>query len=169
MKKLAGFLVVVLALSSFLVYAHGEEGLEEAKRLIGSKASCPELSDEQLEDIGDYYMEQMHPGEAHELMDKMMGGEGSEGLKQMHIMMARQIYCGENTMQGGMMNNMGGFMGAGQQANMMGGMMGGYGGYGYSNYWNFMNVLYIILLVGLIILVYLWIAKLWRNGGRRQK
>ena len=111
-------------------------------------------------------MEQMHPGEAHKLMDQMMGGEGSDSLKQMHIQMARKIYCNEDV---------GGMMGSGGMMNMMMGndMMDSemmrnleYG----SNYWNFINILYVILLIGLIILVYLWILKLWRNrGGKDEK
>ena len=147
--------------------------IEEGKKLIESEVSCDKLSDEQLEAIGEYLMEQMHPGEAHELMDKMMGGEGSESLKQMHIQMAKRLYCNEDVggmmgmmMGGGMMGSgdmMGGNMMSGQtsQTNTMQSMMGNWG-YG-SGYWNFINILYIILLIGLIILVYLWILKLWKN------
>src|SRR3989339_434109 len=110
-------IVVVLAQES-----HDSE-IEEGKKLVESKMSCDKLSNEQLEAIGDYYMEQMHPGEAHEIMDNMMGGEGSESLKQVHINMARRIYCNENIYIGYGMMGSGGMMG---MMNMMGGgMMGG--------------------------------------------
>ena len=108
MKKviLIGLFVILF---SFVVIAQEEEhNFSEAKQLIDSKISCDSLMNEQLELIGDYYMEQMHPGEAHEYMDRMMGGEGSESLKQVHINIARRIYCNENLgrmIGGGMMGN----------------------------------------------------------------
>ncbi|MDO8740746.1 MAG: hypothetical protein Q7J54_04225 [Candidatus Woesearchaeota archaeon] len=170
MKKilLAVFLVLLLNLS--LVYAVTQQELSEAKNLIDAKTDCKNLSDSQLEIIGEYYMEQMHPGEAHKLMHKMMGlEEGSEDEEQFHISMAKSIYCGENTagmMGGGMMNVMGGnMMGGNIGGNMMGyGMMNS----GYIWYWNFLNVLYAILLIGSIILVYLWIMKLWKNNAKHK-
>lgn len=163
MKKIILSTIFVLLLNLALVSAHAHD-FTEAKQLIESGVSCEDLTEEQLEEIGEYYMEQMHPGEAHEAMDEMMGGEGSESLRQMHINMARRLYCDENV--GGMMGS-GGMMGmmmGGENMmgnNMMQGMMGDFG-YGYG-YWNFVNTLYIILLIGLIILVYLWIIKLLRN------
>lgn len=162
MKKILLVLGMILLLGIIILSAH-ESNFSETKQLIDSGISCNNLDDQDLEAIGEYYMEQMHPGEAHELMDKMMGGEGSETLKQMHINMAKTIYCGES--EGmidsgdmmGMMSMMGGGMMSGQ--NMQGSMMGSGGsGFGY-----FINVLFIILLIGLIILVYLWIIKLWKN------
>ncbi len=168
MKKILLMVSIILLLSIIVVFAH-EHNFAEAKQLIDSGVSCNNLNDEQLEAIGDYYMEQMHPGEAHEMMDKMMGGEGSESLRQMHITMARRIYCNENVDEMmasggmmGMMNMMGGGMMSSQisQTNMMQGMTRNFGYYGY---WNFLNVLYIILLIGLIILIYLWIVKLGKN------
>jgi len=141
------------------------------------------LTEEQLEAIGDYYMEQMHPGEAHELMDKMMGGEGSESLRQMHVTMAKRLYCNEDAggMMGsgqtmGMMNMMGGNMMGMMGDSMMGGqvpqttMQGMSGNWGGLWYWNVLNVLYAILLIGLIILVFFGIIKLWKDisqGKRR--
>src|SRR3989344_3055175 len=107
-KKIIFVLIAVLFLNLSLVSAH-EHDFNETKQLIDSGISCDKLTDEQLEAMGDYYMEQMHPGEAHEMMDQMMGGEGSDTLKQMHIQMAKRLYCNEDVggmMGGGMMNMM---------------------------------------------------------------
>ncbi len=117
---------ILLVLSLVLVSAH-EHNIGGVKELIDSGISCDKLTNEQLETIGDYYMEQMHPGEQHEYMDQMMGGEGSESLKQMHINMAKSIYCNEDVemMSGGMMNMMmGNNMMASGNGMMSGGMMG---------------------------------------------
>jgi len=170
MKKIIGiFVALIFVLGINLALAHGN--FNETKKLIDSEISCNELSDEQLEEIGDYYMEQMHPGESHELMHQMMGGEDSDTTKQMHIQMAKSIYCGEtssgmmgnNMMGGGMMNMMGGNM----MDNADYGMMGNYGsGFGYGG---FINILYTILLIGLIILVYLWIAKLLKDTKNKKR
>ena len=151
MRKIFFAIIAVILVSTILVSAD-KHNFAETKQLIESGISCDKLTDEQLEDIGDYYMEQMHPGEAHELMDNMMGGEGSESLRQVHINMAKRLYCNEDV--DGIIGMMG--------SNMVGsGMMGNFG-YGFG-YWNFTNILYIILLIGLIILVYLWILRLLKN------
>jgi len=154
-------LLVLLGLSLF-VTAHGEEDFAQAEELIKSKVSCDELTDERLEMIGDYYMEQIHPGEAHKIMDERMGGEGSETLRQAHINMALSFYCGQHQMMtAGMMNMMMGRTKGGMM-NMMG-YGNGYGIMGYGGYWGFYNVLLTILLIGLVVLVYLWIWKLWKG------
>ncbi len=165
MKKILAMLFVGILLSISLVSAIEDHQVivEEGKKLVDSEISCDKLTDEQLETIGEYFMEQMHPGEAHEIMDEMMGGGGSESLKQVHINMARRLYCNDNIYVGyGMMN--GGMMG------MMGGNMMGNPGYGFG-YWNFINILYLLLLIGIITLVYLGIVKLWKStrdkGGRK--
>lgn len=145
MKK-AMMIVAILLLSIVLVVAqesHDTE-IEQGKQLVESKISCDTLSNEQLESIGDYYMEQMHPGEAHELMDNMMGGEGSQSLQQVHINMARRLYCNDNVYVGYGMMNSGGMMG--------GGMMGNYPlnyGYAYS-YWNVFLIVFLAAVICLI-------------------
>jgi len=66
MKRI--FVLVALALLLFnvgFVVAHGEETFAAAEEIIKQKISCDELTDDQLEILGDYYMEQMHPGEDH--------------------------------------------------------------------------------------------------------
>ena len=152
MKKITSILVIFL-LSIVAVLAQGshDSGIEEGKKLVESKINCDKLSNEQLESIGDYYMEQMHPGESHELMDNMMGGEGSESLKQVHINMAKRLYCNENVYIGY------GMMGPGGMMNMMSrGMMGSYpASYDYSNY-GYWNIFWILLSTAVIFLI-VWI------------
>ncbi len=92
MKKIIIIFVMIVALllNLSLVNAVTQQEISETKSLIDSKANCKSLSDSQLEIIGEYYMEQMHPGESHELMHKMMGlKEGSEAEKQFHIDMGK--------------------------------------------------------------------------------
>ncbi len=167
MKKIMILGLLAILLFSFLVVAQENHDFTEAKQLIDSKISCDKLTNKQLEKIGDYYMEQMHPGEAHEYMDRMMGGEGSESLKQVHINMARRIYCNEN---------IGGMMGGGM---MMGrGMMGNY----YyqtpqnNNFYGFQISFYIILIliiIALVLVIILLINKsknnLKQKGGKQNE
>ena len=83
MKGLFGILITALfILSISFVLANEEETFAAAEKIIKQKTSCDALTDDQLESIRDYYMEQMHPGELHEIMDERMGGEGSESLRQ---------------------------------------------------------------------------------------
>ena len=146
MRKIFTILILsMLLLGVSLVSAH-EHDFAETKQLIDSGISCNELTDEQLESIGDYYMEQMHPGEAHEIMDQMMGGEGSDSLKQVHIQMAKRLYCKEDV--GGMMG---------------GGMMGGYGmmgnwSYGFGGMWIFGFLFMTLVLVALVLFI-LWLIN----------
>ena len=143
MKKAILILAIfLLGIVAVLAQESHDSEIEEGKGLGESRTSCDKLSNEQLEAIGDYYMEQMHPGEAHEIMDSMMGGEGSESLKQVHINMAKRIYCNENVYIGYGMMGSGGMMG---MMGMMGsGIMGSYpASYDYSNhgYWSIFRIL----------------------------
>ena len=155
MKKYV-FLVLLVLILPVAVFAHGEDGFEDTKQLIASGVSCDELSDEQLESIGDFFMEQMHPGEQHEIMDEAMGGEGSESLKQTHIRITYMMYC--NNMRGGMMNMAFGMMGSGS------GMM--YGGSPTLMWlWSFLGVLFFL---GLTLLVWVLVVKLWKDITRKK-
>ena len=160
-----------MILVSGLISAHGEN-FNKANQIINSNVSCDELTNEQLEMIGDYYMEQMHQGEAHEMMHKMMGGEDSETTRQMHISMAKSIYCNEDVGMGNMMNMM---MDMGYEGdnNMMGpGMMNmvtgddiidmgnienSYGSYN-SGFVVILWVIYILLIILIVSAIY-WLIK----------
>ena len=164
--KILVMLGILILSSMALISAHGD--FNETKQLIDSNISCDKLSEEQLDEIGDYYMEQMHPGEQHEAMDKMMGGEGSESLRLMHINMGKTLYCGENvSMMGGgmmgmmdMMMNRNSMMGSGGMMNFggmgdMGSMMSGYYGVG----WGLFGWLFSILVIVALVLLIIWLIK----------
>lgn len=170
------FLVAVIALLSL---AHAQsDGFAVAKQLIESKAACSTLRDAQLELIGDYLMAQMHPGAAHERMDAMMGGEGSESLKRVHLQIAQAIYCGRTDTPltyGGMMGMMGGYYGTGYPTacGLMGGGVSGSGFwmmgsspsmFGWSVFW----ILLLLLLAGLTALAYLHLFQKPGNTSRRK-
>ncbi|HIH41076.1 TPA: hypothetical protein HA239_01540 [Candidatus Woesearchaeota archaeon] len=154
MKKITIILIMILTLIPISYsYGDGHDDFSVALEIIESQTPCEDLNDTQFEFLGDYYMEQMHPGEAHERMDEMMGGEGSESLRIVHINMGKNFYCKESSGFG----MMGG--------NMMQGMMGNFG---YAS-WGIITIFYIILLAGLIILVYFWIIRLWKNTKNRRR
>ena len=151
MQKILFVISLVLLLGIGLSSAITQQEIGEAKGLIDSKITCNKLTDNQLEIIGEYYMEQMHPGEAHTAMHMMMGiEEGSDAERQFHINMAKTMYCGEG---GGMMSSES--------------MMDNYQNYGYE--WNTLSVLSTILIIGLIILVYLAIIKLGKDLFHKKK
>ncbi len=163
MKKIILIFGVLLLSVVVLVSANGDHQseIEESREIVESGIGCDELSNGQLEAIGEYYMEQMHPGEAHKIMDNMMGGEGSESLKQVHINMAKRLYCNEDV---------GGMMGGGMMAMMGNNMMGnspgyyGYDSFGYGSFWNIVWLIFLIGVIALIIwLIYKFTKK--RVGG----
>ncbi len=128
-----------------------------AKQLISSNISCDRLSQDQFELIGDYYMEQMHPGGAHERMDQMMGGEGSNSLRNAHIQMTQVLYCGQtntNVTYGGMMGMMPFIYRSGYDGGMMGYDMMGYGGWG----WLVVLAFWILVFAALVLLIF-WLYK----------
>ncbi|MEM2138400.1 MAG: hypothetical protein QW568_04900 [Candidatus Anstonellaceae archaeon] len=193
MKKIYGIFAVLALFGALL--ASGAEEIAAGKALVDAKAECSKLSDDQLESIGEYIMELRHPGEAHEYMDRMMGGEGSASLKNAHIQMAKVLYCGDASVPvtyggmmgmgmmgggmmggyatgasgyGGMMNGFGGMMGRGSFGNPSGyGMMGNYG-YGFASGWSLFDILLVVLLIGLILVVY---AHAWQkfSEGKKKK
>lgn len=150
---------VIASLASSAVFAHSEDNFSDARQLIGSGVSCNSLSDDQLEGIGEYYMEQMHPGESHEFMHQRMGlAEGSAAEENFHISLAKMVYCGE--LSTGMMGmGMGGMMGSGY------GMMGAY--YGAGSLANLAGILWLIILILLAVALSLLIIWLYRQVKRK--
>lgn len=144
-------MAMIILLFVSVISAHSEEDFSQAQVLINQSISCDELTEDQLELIGDYYMEQMHPGEAHEYMDEMMGGEGSESLRQVHINMARNIYCGESSYRYGMIPMMWGYTPTG--------MMGyNYSPESYGFNW-FFAVAFLLIIILLVILIFKQIGR----------
>ncbi|MBI5228470.1 SHOCT domain-containing protein [Candidatus Micrarchaeota archaeon] len=151
MRKILFYIAITALMSTGLVNAASQQELIEAKQLIDSNASCKNLSDSQLEKIGEYYMEEMHSGEAHVLMHKMMGlEEGSDAEEQFHINLAKRFYCKE--VSGGMMGMMGSYNGG------FGGMMGiggNYPGRDYSSFW----ILGWLVSLAIAIILVAWLAR----------
>ena len=168
MKKILFIMIVVLLLNLSLANAITQQEINEAKSLIDSKADCKNLSNSQLEIIGEYYMEQTMPGISHERAHEMMGiKEGSEAEEQFHINMAKRIYCGENV-GGGMMG---------------GGMMAGSGMIGnnyqapqnnnsYQNNFSIFQIFFYIMLtlvVVILILVIILLINKSKNNTRQRR
>ena len=56
MKKIFILYFLIALLSVGIAFSHGEEELADAKQIIENKVPCSELTEEQLEHIGEYYM-----------------------------------------------------------------------------------------------------------------
>jgi|SRR3989344_246701 len=159
MKKIILLIVLFLIFLSIIsVYAVSQDELNQAEALIELNISCNNLTNGQLEIIGEYYMEQMMPGESHKRAHQMMGlAEGSEAEEQFHINMAKRAYCNDNV--GGMMGG-----------NMMGGGMMG-NNYYQDNIIGFQIFFYVlfILVVIILILIILFLIKRLKTQGRDNK
>jgi len=131
-------LFAVFVFNTQTVRAHGDslhtESIETVLQAILNqqkvstiqRLDLSKISDDDWERLGDAVMELQHPGQAHEVMDQMMGGEGSEILRQMHINMGK-AYLGYGGNYGsGMMRD--GMMGGGGFPMMGFGSMMGYAG-----------------------------------------
>ncbi len=155
MKKIIlAFLFLILVSNAYA----NEDKIAEGQTLVQSRVSCSSLSEAQLESIGEYYMELMHSGQLHEIMDERMGGEGSETLRQAHVNIAQMMYCGnKNAMPMSMMNIM---MNRGGSQNMM-----SYSpGFGMMSSWQYggWNMLFWIIII--LLLVYFFI-KYFSEGN----
>lgn len=119
------------------------------------KLNISKISDDEWERLGDAAMELQHPGKAHEMMDQMMGGEGSESLRQVHINMGKAyLGYGQNYGYGMMGGNMMGNWNNNTKNDQRGGgsyMMGNYGYNPMGYYGGGFGFIAIILFWGLII------------------
>jgi len=114
------------------------------------RVDCSKVTDDQFDRLGDAYMGVMLPNEQqHEAMDNMMGGEGSESLRQAHINMGRSyLGCWSNYNSGPVYMP----------------MMGGYGVYdgnyfspnGMMSGWNMMGNHYGFAWFGWITMLLIW-------------
>ncbi|MBI2084871.1 MAG: hypothetical protein HYT70_04670 [Candidatus Aenigmarchaeota archaeon] len=126
---------------------------EQGVSTVG-ELSCNNVSGQELEGLGDSVMEKMAGDhELHEQMDAMMGGEGSESLKQMHIIMGKNwLGCGTVS---GMMN-----------VNMMPMMMRMMGNY-YPGYFADYNTLFLVGALGWVLFIITLVLYLTRQKRKR--
>ncbi|MGA1844556.1 MAG: SHOCT domain-containing protein [bacterium] len=141
------------------------EDIRKSQGISGNEAiDCGKVTNEQFEALGEAVMGIMHPDtEEHDLMDRMMGGEGSETLAATHrIMGARYLGCCDNGPFEGMgPGTRGGWMmGAGP-----GRGWGGMRGYGFGRGWMHYGwggiIMWIVILVIVIAVLYFiyYVAK----------
>lgn len=193
MRKLILLVVSLVLFSVPFVILAGEEikSVEEILNEIKTQQGvteledidCDKVTDEQFEQLGNAVMSIMHPDpKQHELMDQMMGGEGSASLKAMHIYMGqRYLDCSSDFgMMGGTSGMMGGMMGGNMMGMMDGGMMNNLltnpsanesdGNWSYSMMgfpttagfgwvWMVFGWLFMILFWALVILAIIWLVK----------
>lgn len=135
---------------SFAHAGHGDVlNSVEFKRAIVEDKKCDEIEEGEFEQLGEKIMSFMHPDQDdHNFMDKMMGGEGSESLKQMHISMGkRHLDCYDGSLSSGNMMRFNNTM-----PMMFGGMMG-------SSLWVGSAFSIVLLLAVIIFLVWLVLKK----------
>lgn len=174
MKKIIILTIVIFALLGTAFADTGGENFTEAIKIVDSKINCDNLSLNQLELIGDYYMEQIHPREEHERIDAMMGGEGSESLRQVHIGMAQRYYCSQfagystnSNYNYGMMCGGGMMYNDNYNTNYRGNnMMNGYSSYG--GFGLFGMGFLMILFWGLVIWLIYFLIKSGTNNNRNE-
>lgn len=167
MKKIIYILILIVILIPVLTLAHSNLSLDEIFADImnsqgiskKSQIECGKVTDEQFEKLGEAVMGLMYPDEReHELMDKIMGGEGSESLKAMHILMGKRYLGCTSGMMGGMMPMMmgGGMMGNWSNPNnsLMANMMN-FSSWGVWSWlgWILMILFWVLIIVGIIALI----------------
>jgi len=158
-------IITLLLIFSFAqgVLAEGshEEEIEEGRLIVEAKTSCDTLSEDDLEVVGEYYMELMHPGALHDAMHEMMGlVEGTQEHKQFHISLAQRMYCGEGT--NGMMGNNYGMMGYGMMSMM-------YGSTSWNSFWSIWNLAYIVFIAVIFAVVFWAVYLLIKKEKRRER
>lgn len=160
-KKTSALILGIIMLVNFIALvqsdsdANHEEIFARAEEIINAQTPCNLLTQNDLEVLGDYYMEQMHPGDAHKIMDERMGGEGSESLKFAHINMGSRFYCGTNSEVSsnyGMMDR--GMMNSGDWNNYSSRSL---------SYWFMLWIIIILIIISLVLVILLLIKKINSN------
>lgn len=91
MKKI--FLIILIGLTAAVIAGATEEseGKEIWNKLQNEEVKCADLTDDDFELLGEYFMGQMM-GESHEAMNNMMlQTMGKEGEEQAHIAMGKRF------------------------------------------------------------------------------
>lgn len=134
------------------------EGKEIWGKLQSKQIECKNLTDDNFETLGEYFMGQ-RLGSSHEAMNTMMERMmGQQGELQMHIVMGKRLSGCDSSAS--YPNSGFGFM---LMMWMMGGggnpmmgygwnnMMGGWGGFGLG--WIFMILFWVFIILGVVVLV----------------
>jgi putative membrane protein len=144
------------------------EGKEIWEKLQTKQLECKDLTDENFDSLGEYFMGQM-AGRFHEAMNNMMTQMmGEKGEQQMHVVMGKR-FSGCNTSVQFPQNGVGfmpmmGMMGGGGNP-MMGNfgwnnMMSGWSGFGLG--WIYMILFWGLVILGIVALVK-WIASVGKT------
>lgn len=159
------FLLLAMVLSSSLAYPHGMGNFSAGQAIVDANTPCDNLAEDDLEEVGELYMERMHPGEAHEFMHERMGLEdGTEAEERFHVNLAKIMYCGEPGQAMGFANMRigmgGGMMAGGAGAGMMGGSSN------FLSLWGLNSALLTVLLAFAIAVLALVAVKLTKKPGK---
>lgn len=150
------FLLVILA-GAGRVYAVSEEieGKAIWEKLQSKQLECKDLTDNNFELLGEYFMGQT-TGDSHESMNKMMEQMmGKVGEEQMHVAMGKRLSgCDPNAMIRGSRNYMMGYS--------WNNMMDGWGGFELS--WLSMILFWALLILGVAALI----RNLTRSGDNKE-
>ncbi len=156
MKKFLSILYLVLIMSTIVFADSNHDDFSEAQSIIEQRIPYEDLTDDQFELLGDYFMDQM-TGENHDYMDQMMGGEGSAELRQVHINMGKNMYPyylenGELPAQAMPMMGSYGMMGTDTSNDI---------GWGHMMYPGYGNMFWGFGFFGVVIMVLFWGAVIW--------
>jgi len=177
-KALLFSFYIIFVLTPLLVSAHSDhnldvdtvlENIKKSQSVINlSDVNCDKVTDEQFENLGDAWMEQMHPGEIHEFMDERMGGKNLDNLRSMHIQMGKN-YLGCNGGMPGMMGMMmnGSMMGNFQKDNSYN-PMNSYGSMmGFSGMGLFPGILFFSFWTLIIVILVALVRFLWVRADKK--
>lgn len=165
MKKIIFILTLILIfgiIKNLSVFAHGIE--EEAKgkviweKLEAKELNCENLSNDDFEALGEYFMGQM-TGTSHEAMNKMMEQMmGKKGEEEMHIVMGKRMSgCEPDTQMPQNMMNMMPMMGNWSNPIGFSNPMMNFGWWNWFS-WIFMILFWILVIVGIVALI-IWLIN----------